>query len=604
MGTPRAADPAELGRGRLTRWLPVLWQAPPAPPAAVLFGVDATTTPVRFLMRVLFSARRYTIPAAVLGILWQVGEALVPVVMGLAIDRALATGDTGQLLLWLAVLAGVFLMLSLAFRFAAQLVARATQLVQHRLRATLSRSVLHADGAGARQPGGGVVSMMTNDVTRVASMGLTVYPVAEFAGIVFIAVSLLAIYWPLGIAVLAGAPASVWVMGLLSGKLARNSRVYQTLLADTVGRATDLVAGYRVIKGVRAEGEAARRYRDASQQTLAGAYRNVALLGRFLAGSNTVSGVFVAAVAALAGWFTLTGELSIGELIAAVGLAQALLPPMRMLAMNAVPTWASAIASAGRVLDALKAAPAQSSPGEPAPPTGATSPGDPTPNPPAIELSLGTTETVRIEPGEFVGLRMDERTGADAVDALLNPSTREATRIGVQIEDGANDTFSYASYRSQVTVSPHHATLFSGTVTDNLDLPGSRPEMWKEALRVAACDDFVSASGGLDENVGEMGNRLSGGQRQRLALARALVRDTPVLVLHDPTTAVDSVTEQTISSRLRAIRANRSTLIITSSPALLSACDRVVSLGAMNPGHGDEDRGDAHLDDDGEGVTA
>ena len=114
----------------------------------------------------------------------------------------------------------------------------------------------------------------------------------------------------------------------------------------------------------------------------------------------------------------------------------------------------------------------------------------------------------------------------------------------------------------------------------------------------------VSASVGVDENVGESGNRLSGGQRQRLALARALVRDTPVLVLHDPTTAVDSVTEQTISSRLRAIRANRSTLIITSSPALLSACDRVVSLGAMNPGHGDEDRGDAHLDDGGEGVTA
>ena len=625
MGTPRAADPAGLGRGRLTRWLPVLWQAPPTPPAAVLFGVDTATTPARFLMRVLLSARRYTIPAAILGILWQVGEALVPVVMGIAIDRALATGDMGQLMLWLAVLAGVFLMLSLAFRFAAQLVERAAQLVQHRLRATLSRAVLHADGAGARQPGGGVVSMMTNDVTRVASTALTVYPVAEFAGIVFIAVSLLAIYWPLGVAVLAGAPVSVWFMGLLSGKLARDSRVYQTLLAETVGRATDLVAGYRVIKGVRAESEASRRYRDASQQTLAGAYRNVTLLGRFLAGSNTVSGVFVAAVAALAGWFALTEKLTIGELIAAVGLAQALLPPMRMLAMNAVPAWAAAIASSGRVLDALKGAPeaeaeaeAETShrstpvngkaasastdvfihslpdepstsagltrPVDPALPVGATPPAGPSPHPPVIELSLGTTEMVRIEPGEFVGLRTDERTGADAVNALLNPTTREGARIDVRIgDDGADGAHVSTDYRSQVTISPHHATLFSGTVADNLDIPGARPDMRREALQVAACDDFVSASGGLDEKVGEMGNRLSGGQRQRLTLARALVRDTPVLVLHDPTTAVDSVTEQTIASRLRTIRANRSTLIVTSSPALLSACDRVVSLGDKGP---------------------
>ena len=164
--------------------------------------------------------------------LWQVGEALVPVVMGVAIDRALATGDAAQLGWWLVVLAGVFLMLSLAFRFAAQLAERATEAVQHRLRATLSRAVLHGDGAGARAPDGGVVSLMTNDVTRLAAVTLTVFPVGEFSGVVFIAVSLLVIHWPLGVVVLAGAPVVVWEMGRRSWA----PRPRQPGLSDAAGR--------------------------------------------------------------------------------------------------------------------------------------------------------------------------------------------------------------------------------------------------------------------------------------------------------------------------------------------------------------------------------
>lgn len=588
-------DPAELGRGALTRWLPVLWQAPADPPAATPFRVDPSTTPTRFLLRVIFSARRYTVPAALLGIGWQVGEALVPVVMGLAIDRALETGDAAQLVLWLAALAAVFLLLSLSYRLASQLTERATETLQHRLRATLSRSVLHADGPGAQAPDGRVVSLMTNDVMRTAAAALTVYPIAEFCGILFIAVSLLVISWPLGLGVLVGAPLTVWLMGVLSGRLARSTREYQTLLADTVGRATDLVAGYRVIKGVRAEDEAARRYRVASQQTLAGAYRNATLLGRFLVGSNTISGVFVAAVAAAAGWFAITGRLSVGGLIAAVGLSQALLSPMRMLAMNAVPAWAAANASSGRVLDALRDAPqsrrgtAAGEPAEPGEPaereSTPTTPGaahadrhltglDAGEPDPGVTLSIRDREVVRVRAGELVGLHADDRTASAVVEALLHPHTPGDVRV--RVGDREPDL---GVYRATVTVSPHHALLFSGSVADNLALADAGPLRQQEALHAAACDDFVETIGGPDAPIGEMGNRLSGGQRQRLALARALAADAPVLVLHDPTTAVDSVTEQAIAGRMRSIRHDRSTLLIASSPALLGVCDRVIDLG-------------------------
>ena len=83
---------------------------------------------------------------------------------------------------------------------------------------------------------------------------------------------------------------------------------------------------------------------------------------------------------------------------------------------------------------------------------------------------------------------------------------------------------------------------------------------------------------GLATEIGERGRTLSGGQRQRVALARALAAEPAVLVLHDPTTAIDAATEDRIAAGLDRYRAGRSTLLVTSSPALLARCDRVVMI--------------------------
>jgi putative ABC transport system ATP-binding protein len=88
-----------------------------------------------------------------------------------------------------------------------------------------------------------------------------------------------------------------------------------------------------------------------------------------------------------------------------------------------------------------------------------------------------------------------------------------------------------------------------------------------------------SLPAGVATELGERGRFLSGGQSQRVALARALATDAPVLVLHDPTTAVDAATEDQVARGLRALREGRTTLLITTSPALLAACTRVVLLG-------------------------
>jgi ABC-type multidrug transport system fused ATPase/permease subunit len=522
----------------------------------------------RFLLRVMFSAKRWTIPAMVFFVACQIGESLVPVVMGVAIDSALATGDASRLTGWLAVLALVFVVIATGSRFSQQLVAMARQLVQHRLRATLSKRVLHPNTEGGVRPDGSVVSLMTNDVFRLSAVGLVVFPVGEVVAIVFIAVSLLVIHWPLGIVVLVGAPLVVWLMGAMSGQYARSSRTYQGLLAASVGRATDLVAGYGVIKGVRAEAEATARYRRASQEALNGAIGNAGRLARYLGGSGVVSGVFVAAVAALAGWFTIEGRMSVGELIAAAGLTQALIPQMSMVTGNAVPAWAAASASAGRVLDALR-----ETVGAPHPAAERKHVADIAPVP-TIEVSVPGREVIRIASGELVGLHADDTTSARIAQALLDQHFADDGGPEVHIDGSPSALVDHATYRSRVVVAPHDALLFSGTIADNLDLPARTRRSREAALHAAACEDFATG----DRPIGDMGGGLSGGQRQRIALARALAADAPVLVLHDPTTAVDSVTETLIAGRLRKARAGWSTVLLASSPVLLGVCDRVVDL--------------------------
>ncbi|MFJ7071647.1 ABC transporter transmembrane domain-containing protein [Streptomyces sp. NPDC098781] len=570
-------DTAGLGRGPLTRRLPVLLQAPPEPVEAPPYEAGAGVTPGRFLLRAILSVKRVTVPAMLLAVVWQVGESAVPVVMGVAIDRALATGNAGQLVLWLGVLMGLYVALTMAAKLANRLTSYAVQLVQHRLRSTLSTAVLHPVGGAARAPDGSVVSVMTSDVARLANgVILVIMPVSRIAAIGFIAVSLLATHWLLGLVVLLGAPAAVWLMGVLSERLSRDTRAYQELLASTVGRATDLVAGYRVVKGIRAEGEATRRYRQASQETLVGAKRNAGLLGRFLAGSGAVSGTFVAAVMGLAGWFAVDGRLSIGELIAAVGLTQALLPQIQSIASASIPNLAGARAASARVIDVLRGN-GGGGPGQD------DRPGAEVAQLPVVEVSAPGT-TIRVDPGELVGVRADDRTAARIARALLDPRT--GGEVEARLDGHPARELTAEEYRSRVTVAPHRATLFSGTIRDNLiagaDGEVVAPELVDAAVRAAACDDFAAD---LDLPVGEDGNRLSGGQRQRIALARALASDAPVLVLHDPTTAVDPVTEHAIAVRLRGARAGRSTLLIASSPVLLGRCDRVVDLLEDAPMH-------------------
>jgi putative ABC transport system ATP-binding protein len=291
-----------------------------------------------------------------------------------------------------------------------------------------------------------------------------------------------------------------------------------------------------------------------------------------LAGANVlIGGAFLTIVAYVGSRLALDGTISIGDLIAAVGLTQFLLGPLQRIGW-ALGLLAQARGSARRVGALLRTPPAVE---------GGTTP-LPSDRPGALRIEgLGLTDdpepaglSLVAAPGDHVGLVVPE--AAEATRLLDVLARRRATGgADVRVEGVPLDGLAVADARRLLLVSDHDADLFDGTLAENLTPDAAPPS--DEVLAASGVDEVLTVlPEGLRAPIGERGSRLSGGQRQRVALARALAADPPVLVLHDPTTAVDAVTEGRIATGIAAVRRGRTTLLVTTSPSLLAACDRVV----------------------------
>ncbi|WP_263167618.1 ABC transporter ATP-binding protein [Streptomyces sp. SCSIO ZS0520] len=519
--------------------------------------------------------RRGVIGASFLASTHQVCEALVPVVIGVIIDEAVATGSTGTLLRWLLVLAVLFLVLSSAYRICARITEAAAERAAHALRLELSTRVLDPrGGADADRLPGALTSIATNDAKRVgAAAGVLPYGTAALAALALSAVLLLRISVPLGLLVLLGIPPLLWLGHRISRPLERRSETEQDRAAHASGVAADLVAGLRVLKGMGAESAAVARYRGTSQDSLGAALRAARSRAGHEGAVLSLTGVFIALIGLAGAYLAMRGDISVGELVAAVGLAQFLIGPFQLLTyVNA--EYAQGRASARRIEEVL-ASPAAVEPG------GASVP----------EPVAGSIRLSGVSHGALRGLDLDlapgSLTGVVARDpavagALLRCLARETDpEEGSLSLDGVPLTgLDPDALRRLVLVAPHDADLFETSLLDNVRAgTGAGPEEIAPALAASAADDVAALlPEGLDTVLAERGRSLSGGQRQRVALARALAADRPVLVLHDPSTAVDTVTESRIAARLREIRRGRTTVLVTTSPALLAVTDRVVVL--------------------------
>ncbi|MFE7585237.1 ABC transporter ATP-binding protein [Streptomyces gardneri] len=527
------------------------------------------------LGRAIRGQRPRIIAASLLGMTHQGCEALVPVVIGVIIDSAVATGSSESLLRWLVVLAALFLVLSTCYRTSARITEGAGEQAAHRLRLELAARVLDPrGGAETNRLPGALTSIATNDARRVGSVATAIaYGVSAVAALVISAVALLRISVPLGLLVLLGIPPLLWLGHRISRPLERRSETEQERAAHASGVAADLVSGLRVLKGMGAESAAVARYRTTSQDSLAAALRAARSRAGHEGAVLALTGVFIAVIGLVGAYLAMDGSISVGELVAAVGLAQFLLGPFQLLTyVNA--EIAQGRASAKRIAEVL-AEPVTVEGGEAVPATPAAG------HLALRGVSLGALRGVDLDlpAGGLTGIVT--RDPAAAADLLLCLAREKDPAEGTVELDGVPLTgLDPDALRRAVLVAHHDADLFESTLLDNVrsGADGDTTAV-DSALTASAADDVARLlPDGVDTLLAERGRSLSGGQRQRVALARALAADRSVLVLHDPTTAVDTVTESRIARRLREVRRGRTTVLVTTSPALLAVTDRVVVL--------------------------
>ncbi|KJY44089.1 ABC transporter permease [Streptomyces sp. NRRL B-1568] len=509
------------------------------------------------------------------GVVHMTAVALFPLAVGLAV-QAVSDRSGGRL----AAAGGFMLVLGALTALGDTMLHRRAVTnwigVSARLQQLLARKAAELGAALTRQVAAGeVVAVSTGDVEKI---GWFVEAQSRFASSALTSVGVcvaLVVYQPaLGLVVAAGVP----VLALAVLPLLPHATKRADEQREKAGRATELasdtVAGLRVLRGIGGEELFLSRYRLASQEVRKAAVHSARMWALIAAVQVVLPGLLLIAVVWYGVGLVRDGRIGVGELVTVYGLVTFLLFPLQQfeeIAMAYSFSRPSAQRTA-RVL-ALRRPTAAEGDGESrAVPTGGL-------NDPASGLLAPAGQLTAVVCGDpDAAGRLADRLGGHAADdtgdlpsvlmggTALNGLPRETARAAVLVQD-------------------KDPVLLSGTLAELLDVPASGAVTAEAALSAAQCGDVLAAlarssadgpGDPMQARITERGRSLSGGQRQRLALARSLVTDPEVLVLDEPTSAVDSHTEARIADGVRSLRKGRTTVVFTSSPLLLDRADRVV----------------------------
>ncbi|MFF4800535.1 ABC transporter transmembrane domain-containing protein [Streptomyces sp. NPDC001351] len=421
-----------------------------------------------------------------------------------------------------------------------------------------------------RVAAGEVVAVSTGDVEKI---GWFVEAVSRFTAaaltVVLVCVALLVYQPALGVVVAAGLPLLAMAVLPLLPRATRRADFQREKAGRATELASDTVAGLRVLRGIGGEELFLDRYRRASQEVRHAAVRSARMWSLISAIQVLLPGLLMVAVV----WYGVRlagqGRITVGELVTVYSSVMVLTYPLRHFEEIAMAYSFSRPSAkrAARVLSLERATDTEGSRTADIPSGDLYDPAT------GLLAPAGRLTAVVCGDPDAAGL-LAERLGG-------HPAEQGTSVLlgGVPLDELPLDTA-----REAVLVQDKDPVLLSGSLRELLDVPASGHVGAREALAAAQCGDVLEAlaqgsldaADPMDTRITERGRSLSGGQRQRLALARSLITDPEVLVLDEPTSAVDSHTEARIAEGVRTLREGRTTVVFTSSPLLLDHADRVV----------------------------
>ncbi|MFF4082879.1 ABC transporter transmembrane domain-containing protein [Streptomyces sp. NPDC001777] len=555
----------------------------------------------RFLLWLGRNQLRGQLASMAWGLLHQCSLAGLPLAAGLAVQAVV--DRSGDRLAWAG---GLILVLGVLIALGDTMLHRTAVTnwitAAARVQQLLARKTAELGSALTRRVAAGeVVAVSTGDVEKI---GWFVEALSRFASaaaaLVLICTGLLLYLPSLGLLVTLSVPLLALAVLPLLPRATRRADLQREKAGRATELASDTVAGLRVLRGIGGEELFLGRYRRASQEVREAAVHSARMWSLISAIQVLLPGVLLISLVVYGAALARDGRIEVGQLVTVYSAAALLLFPLRhfeeiamaysfsrpsarravrVLSLDRTDRPASLdTAPAGDLYDPVTGlmAPAglftavvcgdPDEAGRLAERLGGHAQADPEPGPATDGNETGNTDDNGNEPGD---------------GNASKPETVPSVLLGgVPLDELPLDTA-----RTAVLVQDKDPVLLSGTLGELLDVPSSGLVTAEDALAAARCGDVLDAlaqasadAGGdpMTTRITERGRSLSGGQRQRLALARSLVADPEVLVLDEPTSAVDSHTESRVAAGIKELRRGRTTVVLASSPLLLDLADRVV----------------------------
>ena len=430
---------------------------------------------------------------------------------------------------------------------------------------------------------GALLSTMTDDVARVQdfvssdALGILV----DFTTLVGMLAVMLWLDWNFTLIVIVVTPALLWGMSRFRRSIKTATREVRQRQSDLVSVVQSGLQSVRTVQALGAQDVEEARLADASGaavQSALHARRIKSLLSPFVS-------VLVALCTAVVLWrgsdLVLAGAMSIGSLTVFLAYLARFFKPVQDLAKmtNAIAQTHVALERIVGILDVDMVVQDAPDAQDPPPLTGAIE-FDRVSFAYSPDTPVLTDVTLSVSPGAFVGIVGPTGSGKSTIANLI-PRFYDPSAGGILVDGRDVRQYTLRGLRGQIAFVMQETVLFSGTIRDNIAYGrhDATDEQIVRAAQLANADEFIARlPGGYAAHVGERGSTLSGGQRQRIGIARAFIRDAPILILDEPTASLDAESEQLVIDGLRRLMKGRTVIMITHRLNTLHGADEIVVL--------------------------